>query len=160
MHEMTTFLNDLFWSRVIKAEGDGCWEYTRPTGERGYARLYVFGYYTIAHRLAWLITNGPIAAGLFVCHKCDNPRCVRPDHLFLGTAEENVQDMVKKGRAAWCHNSKKTHCKRGHELSGDNVSVNGRGSRVCRICQAERNARIGVQRGYRRENREREPMPA
>lgn len=159
---MTNVLNDLFWSRVRKSDGDGCWEFSRPTSDRGYARLYVFGYYTMAHRLSWLVTNGAIADGLFVCHTCDNPRCVRPDHLFLGTAEENVQDMVKKGRAAWCHNSQKTHCKRGHELSGENVIINAKGSRVCRACQSERNTKKDALRParYRCANRDRDPMPA
>ena len=55
--------------------------------------------HTRAHRLAWRITYGPIPDGLHVLHRCDNPPCVRPDHLFLGTHAENMQDMVDKGRA-------------------------------------------------------------
>jgi hypothetical protein len=54
----------------------------------------------LAHRLAWELTNGPIPDDACVCHHCDNPRCVRPDHLFLGTQRENLRDMRNKGRGA------------------------------------------------------------
>lgn len=85
-----------FWARVHKS--DGCWEW-QGTITHGYGAL-TFGSSRNerAHRISWQITHGPIPDGLLVCHKCDNPRCVRPDHLFLGTPKDNTQDMMHKGR--------------------------------------------------------------
>lgn len=57
-----------------------------------------------AHRLAWELANGPVPAGQFVLHRCDNPPCARPDHLFLGTAADNTADMRSKGRGGWQRN--------------------------------------------------------
>lgn len=91
-----------FWALVDEsAHPKGCWIYTgRVNVQRG-------GYGTFddhrvtkrAHRYAWEITNGPIPDDLDVCHRCDNPPCVRPDHLFLGTRKENAEDCVEKGRS-------------------------------------------------------------
>jgi hypothetical protein len=95
--EHHTTPNDRFWSRLNKLES-GCWEWTGGLTDNGY------GYVgrkieRLAHRLAWLLTNGPIVDGLFVLHRCDNRRCCNPDHLFLGTASDNMRDMHTKGRA-------------------------------------------------------------
>lgn len=85
-----------FWERVQK--DDGCWEWTGATSAAGYG---VFGKNTklwFAHRFSYELSNGPIPDGMFVCHQCDNPRCVRPDHLFLGSHKDNMKDMCLKGR--------------------------------------------------------------
>ncbi|RYE79646.1 MAG: hypothetical protein EOO74_03395, partial [Myxococcales bacterium] len=86
-----------FWSKVQK--GDGCWEWQGWRNDNGYGLLMSQGKAVRAHRLAWVFENGPIPDGLFVCHHCDNPPCVRLDHLFLGTNTDNMVDMVRKGRA-------------------------------------------------------------
>jgi hypothetical protein len=89
---------DRFWGRVEKA--DGCWLWNGSIHRSGYGlfapRHHVQEW---AHRYAYKITHGEIAPGLFVCHACDNPRCVRPEHLWLGSHQQNVTDMVQKGRA-------------------------------------------------------------
>jgi hypothetical protein len=93
-----------FWKHVEKADGDGCWLWTaycmrsRRSTERGYGVIVINKITVLAHRFSWELHYGPIPGGLMVCHHCDTAACVRPDHLFLGTAEDNVQDAVRKGR--------------------------------------------------------------
>lgn len=87
---------ETFWSRVDQS-GD-CWEWTGARFPRGYGTTRFEGKNWYSHRLAWVLTNGPIPAGLQVCHTCDNPPCCRPEHLFLGTIKENLQDASAKGR--------------------------------------------------------------
>jgi hypothetical protein len=91
-------LAERYWKRVIVNEV-GCWEWNGSTNPFGYAKLGTHeGGWHPAHRVSWEIHFGPILDGLHVLHKCDNPPCSRPDHLFLGTELDNIYDKISKGR--------------------------------------------------------------
>jgi len=94
-------LGERFWEKVSK--GDGCWIWTGCLAKKGYGKIFLGGTngpVALAHRVAWTLENGPIPSGMFVCHRCDNPPCVRPDHLFLGDCMANLSDMRAKGRGS------------------------------------------------------------
>lgn len=88
-----------FWEKVKKTSDNSCWEWQAYRHPAGYGRFKTyFGTQVNAHRFSWEITYGEIPSGMFVCHKCDNRPCIRPDHLFLGTQKDNVRDALKKNR--------------------------------------------------------------
>ena len=85
-------------ARFDRSDPDGCWPYMGCRNPRGYGVLTTNCVHWLAHRFVWTQTYGPIPDGMDVLHRCDNPPCGRPDHLFLGTRAENNADMVAKGR--------------------------------------------------------------
>jgi hypothetical protein len=88
-----------FWSRVRTGQPDECWEWQGSRGSHGHGVLGYHGKrHIIASRLAYELTFGTIPSGLFICHRCDNPPCCNPAHLYAGTQAENMADRVRRGR--------------------------------------------------------------
>lgn len=95
---------DRLLSAVTKIP-NGCWEYSGYLNRFGYGRLRHNGKKILAHRLSYIFNVGEIACDALVLHKCDNPKCVNPDHLYLGSAKDNANDMVKRNRQ-WLQRAK------------------------------------------------------
>lgn len=134
-------LSERFLSKVSPEPMSGCWLWTGCIFGTGYGTINT-GSRTdgtrrnaFAHRVSWELANGPIPAGLSVCHRCDNTLCVNPAHLFLGTHAENMRDMVAKGRRRGP--VAPTHCPQGHQFTEANTSFY-RGWRHCRECHRVR----------------------
>jgi hypothetical protein len=91
-------LSEYFWSIVVPGDPDKCWEWQGGKSKDGYGYLHLAGQTKLAHRVSYELHHGEIPKGLVICHKCDNPPCVNPKHLFIGTHLDNAVDRDKKGR--------------------------------------------------------------
>lgn len=128
-------------ARTPEADESGCWPWTGPVGNSGYG---VIGYAKqsrlSAHRLSYLLFKGD-AGRLLVMHRCDNRRCINPDHLTLGTHSDNTADMIAKGRHV-SGMAKRTTCPKGHPYD----AINANGARICRACARAATARWNAKR--------------
>ena len=95
---MKKSLEERFWSRADKKSSDECWEWLGSKLRGGYGNLNQEGHTLQAHRYSYVLHIGDIPKGMLVCHSCDNPGCVNPEHLFLGTHLTNAMDKVSKDR--------------------------------------------------------------
>lgn len=129
-----------FWERVERRGPEECWPWLGKLGQRDYGRIMVGGVHYPAQVYSWMIHHrAPFPAGMKGCHRCDNPLCVNPLHVWAGTQRENMLDAREKGRL---RASRQTHCSNGHELAGDNLHISPRtGWRKCRACARQRVAR-------------------
>ena len=134
------YRRESFLDKCLPVPFCGCWLWLGSGTQNGYGHFYYEGRVQLAHRASFEIFNGEIPDGLLVCHKCDTPACVNPDHLFTGTYSDNARDSINKNRKplpVWVLMARAlTHCKRGHEFSVNNTGISHRGNRVCRACSA------------------------
>lgn len=139
-------LYDRIVAQVVVNAVTGCWMWTgsyhknRPHAANRYGYIGMqrgTGKYgsVDTHRAMWIALHGELPSTVYVCHRCDVPLCANPDHLFLGAPRDNTQDMIAKNRH---NNGKKTICKRGHPLEGENLYVSKDGMRNCKACGRER----------------------
>jgi hypothetical protein len=140
-----------FMRFVSPEPNSGCWLFDGPTTPRGYGQFSIGRRHVYAHRFsACALGHRKVPPGSIVRHKCDVTCCVNPDHLVVGTQQENIADMVAKGRNVLTNrpleNSLKTHCRHGHALSGSNLWIRKDGSRICKACRAR------ITRNWRKNN--------
>lgn len=127
----------------IQAEsGSDCWIWKGCRNWANYGTMRKNGKNAFTHRIAWEIYKGEIPKGLFVLHRCDNPPCCNPEHLFLGTPQDNSRDMTAKGRH---HYKLRASCRHGHPFTEENIFWY-RGSRICRHCTKKRQLRFYLRR--------------
>jgi ribosomal protein L37E len=134
-------LEERFTDSFIPEPNSGCWLWLGSRDRKGYGQIRVAKHdLRYATHVALEINDRSVPDGMSACHHCDNPGCVNPDHLFIGTQQDNTTDMIRKGRASKPPTAKpgqgvKELCHRGHPMSGDNLffTSTGRGCRQCRI---------------------------
>ena len=113
-----------------------CWMWTAATNSQGYGRYRLDGKIRRAHVVSYVFANGDIPEGMLVLHSCDNPGCVRPEHLRCGSQSDNALDAVARGRHRY---SGKTECVNGHPLNEGNTYM-WNGWRKCRACNSASHA--------------------
>jgi len=139
---MDDFDPDMFWDQV-RGSGD-CWVWTGHRTPNGYGQVTGYSFTeTYAHRLSWTMANGPIPGGMWVLHHCDNPPCINPDHLYIGTAADNAQDRERRGRGNHPTGPRgpgfiRLHCAKGHEATPENTVRFADGFKRCAVCQRDR----------------------
>jgi hypothetical protein len=126
-----------------KVSGTGCVEWTRYININGYPMLSFKSKPMKGTKLVWLLTKGMLPTK-WLLHKCDNRKCLNIDHLYEGSAKDNMRDQLQRNRH---HFASRTHCKEGHPLSGSNLIKDGH-SRRCRICRNEKRMERFYAKGY------------
>lgn len=130
---ITEISSDKFFDRINPEPNTGCWLWGGCIHHSGYGNFKFKGKLFSAHRLSWVLHFGEVPKDLWVLHKCDVRACANPQHLFLGSASDNMFDMHNKKRhkKMWFKNS---HCRNGHEYTKENSYINPKGLRNCRVC--------------------------
>ncbi len=157
--------DELFDNKWVESR-TGCWTWIASLNKKGYGSFHVANQKSIlAHRYSWERKHKKdIPEGMCICHHCDNPTCVNPAHLFLGTQADNQRDSLRKGRRKYvlsrfkgtgevdrnvrptCRQSE--YCRRGHLLFGDNLYVNPKGYPNCKRCRNDNRNESRKKTGY------------
>jgi hypothetical protein len=149
--KVTKSIQERFEAKWTPEPNSGCWLWISGGNKFQYGKLYFNGRNEMATRVSWFLKYGQLPSPeLQVCHKCDTPACVNPDHLFLGTMSDNQMDCVLKGRRTYTRGYgkdwnvtrtrkevKKLVCKHGHPLSGDNLYICPKGWAQCKECRRQ-----------------------
>lgn len=126
-----------FWAKVERRGPDDCWPFFGATNGFGYGTFSYNGRMRVATHASLMLAGIEVPRGSIVCHKCDNPPCVNPAHLFVGTQRDNLLDMHRKGRG-FSVGRGVTECPKGHAYNSENTRTY-RGMRHCRQCDRDRN---------------------
>lgn len=146
---LTRTVEERFNEKWMPEPNSVCWLWTATANTQGYGGFMLNGKREHAQRVAWFLKHGQMPPlGIDVCHRCDTPSCVNPDHLFLGTRRDNMRDAIAKGRKTYVHGigtdwSKlrrpirpiKPKCIHGHSLSGSNLYISPQGEIFCKECR-------------------------
>ena len=139
-------MHEKMLSKINKT--DSCWLWTGKPNQNGYGRLRINKKTVLAHRLAYELWVGTIPLDKpNVLHHCDNPPCVNPEHLFVGTQADNIKDMVAKGRNI-SPQALKTHCPSGHEYNKINTRIKSNNHRICKVCDRNRKKETSACKRY------------
>ena len=129
------FFWNLLRKRIVIAE-DGCWNWQGGLDKRRRGRISMYGRPRLAHREVWRFVHGPIQNGKVLCHRCDNPQCVNPEHLYVGTQRDNMRDMMER-QGHWTEREPKRALRLGRESGAKNDWTGGERNPKAKLTQQQ-----------------------
>jgi hypothetical protein len=125
------------WRKHVVCADDGCWLWTGSGADhQGRGRVWIGGRLVLMHRAVWQHLHGPIPADMYLCHHCDTPACVRPDHLYVGTPKDNVRDMLNRKRHG-AHRNPQKYADVGRSLGSSNNWMRNESNPKAKLTEAQ-----------------------